>query len=98
MAKFRSGTFPVAIETGRYNELGANERKCFSCKDAVEDEIHVLLQCPEYRALRDELLYEAEQVLDGFTNLSDTEKISFVLTNTSIVNASAKTCFFFFLL
>ena len=44
-------------------------------------------------SLRDELLYEAEQILDGFTNLSNTEKISFILTNTSIVKASAKTCF-----
>ena len=93
LAKFRSGSAPIAIETGRYNGLNVNERKSFSCKDAVEDEIHVLLHCPGYRSLRDELLYEAEQTLDGFTNLSDTEKISFILTNTSIVKASVKPYF-----
>ena len=91
------GTAPIAIESGRYIGLNVNERKRFSCKHAVEDEIHVLLHCPEYRSLRDELLYEAEQILDGFTNLSYTEKISFILTNTSIVKASAKACFFFIL-
>ena len=91
----RMRSHPVGLDV--YNGLNVNERKCFSCKDAVEGEIHVLLHCPEYRSLRDELLYEAEQILGGFTNLSDTEKISFILTNTSIVKASAKTCFFFIL-
>ena len=60
------------------------ERKCFSCKNTVGDEIHFFLHCPEYRSLRDELLYEAEQIFDGFTNLSDTEKISFILINTQV--------------
>ena len=94
--QFRSGTAPIAIKTGRYNGLNVNERKCFSCKDTVEDEIHVLLHCPEYRYLHDEILYEAEQIVDSCTNLSDAEKISSILTNTSIIKASARTCFFYF--
>ena len=61
LAKFRSGTAPIAIETGRYNGVNINDRKCFACRDVVEDETHVLLHCPEYNTLRDELLNEAEK-------------------------------------
>ena len=61
LGKFRSGTAPIAIETGHYNGVNINFRKCFSCRDVVEDETHVLLHCPEYNTLRDELLNEAEK-------------------------------------
>ena len=92
LAKFRRGTAPIAIETGHYNGVNINCRKCFSCRDVVEDEMHVLLHCTEYNTLRDELLIEAEQISENFTDLSDTNKISFLLTNMSIVKASVKTC------
>ena len=85
LAKFRSGSAPIPIETGRYNRVSINNRKCFSCRDVVEDEIRVLLHCPEYNTLRDELLSEAEQISENFTDLSDTDKISLFLTNMSIV-------------
>ena len=62
LAKFWSGTAPIAIETGRYNVMNIIDRKCFSCRDVVEDETHVLLHCPGYNTLRDELLNEAENI------------------------------------
>ena len=58
LAKVRSGTAPIEIET----RLNINDRKCFSCRDVVEDEIHVLLHCPKYDSLRDEFLNEAGQI------------------------------------
>jgi hypothetical protein len=51
LAKFRTGTAPIRIETGRYESLPVSERTCFMC-DHVEDEKHVLIQCPLYEDLR----------------------------------------------
>ena len=73
--------------------MNINDRKCFSCRDVVENEMHVLLHCPEYDTLRDEFLYEAEQISENFTDLSDTGIIYFLLANMFIVKASTKTCF-----
>lgn len=93
LAKFRSGTAPIALETGRYNGLEVSERKCFNCRNVVEDETHVLLHCPLYTELRNELFSIAEQILNGFQSLNDSAKVSFILSDPSIVKISAKTCY-----
>ena len=41
LAKFRCGVAPIKIETGKYENLSINERKCFTC-DAVE--CHVICE------------------------------------------------------
>ncbi len=56
-SKFRSGTAPLHLETGRYITVNVSERVCFHCCESVEDESHVLLHCPLYAFLR-ESLYE----------------------------------------
>ena len=38
----------IRIETGRYERLPVSERICFHCKTCVEDELHVLVNCPLY--------------------------------------------------
>ena len=44
LAKFRSGTAPIRLETGRYEGLSIEERLCQVCDmHVVEDEKHVLL-------------------------------------------------------
>ena len=45
------------IEKGRHMRprIECNERKCFICKNDVEDEIHFLTKCPLYD---NERLYE----------------------------------------
>ena len=45
-SKFRCGVAPLRIETGRYENLNVDSRVCFNCNNEVEDEKHVLLQCP----------------------------------------------------
>ena len=52
-----------------------------------------LLHCPVYSLLRNNLFHEAEQLSNGFMNLSDNEKITFITTNASIVKLSVKTCY-----
>ena len=55
IALFRCGAAPIRLETGRYTNLPENERVCFNCKDCVEDEMHVLLKCPVYNNVRNDL-------------------------------------------
>ena len=54
--QFRSGILPLAIETGRYRNVPADERLCEICNlNQVEDEIHFLCFCPRYQESRTEL-------------------------------------------
>ena len=63
LAKCRCGVAPLKIETGRYQSLPVNERICFHCDSIVEDEIHVLMCCPLYEHLRNDLFVKAESII-----------------------------------
>ena len=52
LSEFRLGVAPIRVETGRYERLPVSERICFHCKTCVEDELHVLIDCPLYNELR----------------------------------------------
>ena len=67
-----------------------SERRCFNCRNVVEDEINVLLHCLPYTELRIELFNIAEKILNGFQSLNDIEKVSFILSNALIVKISTK--------
>ena len=52
--QFRSGSLPLAIETGRWNNIEKELRFCKVCnKDTVEDEIHFIFQCEPLRFVRE---------------------------------------------
>jgi hypothetical protein len=91
IARFRTGTAPIRIETGRYEALQVSERKCFMC-DHVEDEVHVLTQWPLYEDLRFELYNNAMYLCPDFYGFTDCEKLCLILSNADIVQFSAKTC------
>ena len=56
LAKFRIGNHELEIERGRHQNIPVSERickLCFNCNNVyVEDEYHVILQCPSYEELR----------------------------------------------
>ena len=53
LSKFRSGTLPLAIETGRNKQTPLPQRLCTRCDAQVmEDEEHFLFHCPQYHQLR----------------------------------------------
>ena len=64
LAKFRCGVAPLRIETGRYVNLPVDERICPFCKNCVETEMHVLLECFLYSQFRN-VIYERAQSLDN---------------------------------
>ena len=47
-ARFRCGVLPLQIEVGRFRGQSVEQRICQLCKNAVESEIHFLLECPVY--------------------------------------------------
>jgi len=53
LTRFRLSSHSLSIETGRYNGITRNERKCVVCTQNVcEPEYHFLLSCPLYKELR----------------------------------------------
>ena len=55
LSRFRFSAHRLEVETGRWHKPVAvpfNERKCRTCLNCLEDEIHFLLECPLYHELR----------------------------------------------
>lgn len=92
LAKFRCGVAPLRIETGRYERLPPGERSCFNCANLIEDELHVLIRCPLYQDLREELFIKAISIEQSFDGLTDVQKMCFIMSNKEIVKYTAKTC------
>ena len=56
LSRFRLSSHNLYIETGRWQrpKIPPEDRICPSCKNGVEDEIHVFVQCQRYNDLRPE--------------------------------------------
>jgi hypothetical protein len=57
LARFRAGCWPIAVNAGRYEGVERNDRICQHCNElgvwgCIEDEKHVLLECPRFADLR----------------------------------------------
>lgn len=79
LSRFRSGTFPLSIELGRYRRpvIPAADRVCRICNDrSVEDETHFLVRCPAYTNLRQQH-FTPEQLRTGG---SDTDQMVSLMT------------------
>lgn len=91
--KFRCGVAPIRIETGRYENISVDDRKCPFCKIHVEDECHVILECPIYHDLRLIILQKAVENCEEFLNLEKADKLKHLFTNPSLIRCCAKTCY-----
>ena len=55
LSQLRCGILPIRIETGRYTGENPEQRVCLFCDSGeVESEIHFLLKCEFYKAIRNE--------------------------------------------
>jgi Zn finger protein HypA/HybF involved in hydrogenase expression len=79
LAKFRSGTALIGIELGHYNDLPVEQRLCSHCQSIVEDKKHVLLQCPLYDSIRNDLIREAQMLNNGFDTHADIDSRIYIL-------------------
>ena len=62
LAKFRCGTAPLRLETGRYENIPENLRICPLCKLDIENESHVLFHCDAYNSVRIDLISKANEI------------------------------------
>ena len=92
IAKFRCRVAPLCIETGRYEMLSVDKRYCFHCRSKIENEEHVILECPLYCEIRHVLFSKIEILVTGIQNLSNSDNVCHLLSDGRIVNVSAKAC------
>lgn len=92
-AKFRCGVAPLRLETGRYENIPEYQRLCPICKLAVENECHVLFECPSYQNIRDYLVRKAVELDVSFDSKNNENKLCFVLSNENICKLSAQSCY-----
>ena len=53
ITKFRISAHKLSIETGRFNAVAREDRKCSKCNlNDLEDEFHFILKCPYYNDIR----------------------------------------------
>ena len=94
LAKFRCGVAPIRLETGRYEQLNVPQRICPICTTSeVETEEHVIIRCPAYTVIRNDLFESAIAINVDFNGFNDTEKLCFILSNSELCRMSAKTCY-----
>ena len=53
----------------------------------------MILECPAYNGLRDNLFAKAVAVLPNFTALNSNEKMQYLFSNPDMIRVCAKTCF-----
>ena len=80
LIKFRTGNHRLPIETGRWENLPLNERKCHLCpKNDIGDEYHNLFCCCYFESERKRLLkpkfYRNHNLLK-FRNLLNSNNVS----------------------
>jgi hypothetical protein len=92
-AIFRCGVAPLIIETGRFENLRIEERICCFWSDFIEDETHVLLNCPFYYDFRGNLFTVAKGYTVDFMSFNNEEKIMFLFSNEN--NNEEKIMFLF---
>ena len=94
IAAIRCGSSSLKIETGRYAKppLLLNERLCTYCNNgAIEDEKHFILHCTFYSELRKELFDRAKDLLLNFYDLSDNDKLLFLMNEENLARHVAST-------
>ena len=92
--KFRLSDHKLLIESGRHCKppTPVNDRLCTLCQlQAIEDEIHFLIDCNFYQNLRFPLMQLATNINPYFNYLCSIDKFIFLMCNPnlSIVNQTA---------
>ena len=95
ISRFRMSNHTLMIEKGRHKKIERNERKCYFCKDKIEDELHFLIDCPLYTPSRTILEMACNEVCIRYKDYSEEQKFIFLMTNEheKIIKALGKYIF-----
>lgn len=81
LTQLRLSSHPLNIEVLRGTVINPSERTCKICNlNQIEDEFHLVIECPEYNSLRDEVISKLSD-FPQVMNLSNTNKAIWLLTN-----------------
>ena len=83
MSKFRLSNHNLMIEIGRHKHTPRELRFCPFCCNLVETELHFLLVCPTYTALRIKMLEPIILLRPSFVFYTNEEKFQFLLSNVA---------------
>uniref|UniRef100_A0A8C5LSL9 receptor protein-tyrosine kinase n=1 Tax=Leptobrachium leishanense TaxID=445787 RepID=A0A8C5LSL9_9ANUR len=78
----RMSAHSLEIESGRHRQTykPRENRLCQHCdQGALEDEVHFLLQCPKYSALRETHFQRLSALIPDFTSIEETRKLHIIL-------------------
>ena len=84
LCRFRTGCYPLRIETGRYQRPvpPPSAHTCELCaNECVENEIHFLIECPKYANLRESLYRRVAAIDPTFILLPQFEKFIYLLSS-----------------
>lgn len=94
LTRFRVSNHDLLIEKGRHfrPKIEREDRKCFLCKDHIEDERHFITKCPLYKNERILLYRTINENSIFFEAFSDEQKFLFIMTNENenVINGLAK--------
>ena len=91
-AKFRCGVAPIRIETGRYCGLEENMRVCYNCEGVIENEIHVITECPKYSDIRADLYEHVRRNIINFDSLNNEQIFMVLFKEANVCFYVAKAC------
>lgn len=94
VAQLRTGTLPLMVEIGRFQQKDVKERTCPYCKgNTVEDEVHFIFYCPLYADLRNDFTDSLKDKFDIRDDMNDIEKLKLCMESTNF-GAFIKDCYF----
>ena len=94
VARLRSGSLPIAVETGRYSrpKIPLENRICTLCsQNFIEDEIHFLIDCEQYSDLRYDLFTSILEIHADFESLPSLVKYCLLMSEETIQCKLART-------
>ncbi len=85
LARFRTSSRDLEIEIGRHHKpdpLPISDRLCKECLE-VEDEVHRLLQCKRFQALREPVIVKCKLANCNFSEMSTLEQFKFMMSSNN---------------
>ena len=84
LTKLRLSNHVLMIEKGRHMKIDKNRRFCPFCPNSIEDERHFLIQCKQYKHIRQELLENVRLVFPSIHNQCHDQRFLNLISKTPI--------------
>jgi hypothetical protein len=92
MSKLRSGSLPLAVETGRYTKKPLCDRICTLCSSHnIENEIHFVIDCLFYEDLRYTMMNELSKQYPDFKDLPSLAKYCIIMCDVNCIKMICQT-------